>query len=853
MPPFDGAAFGKDIVTQVKKYVETVTAPLLKEIAVLRTELETVKSVDHSPAIAQAVGEILVLRLNDTANDVETRVRSALPDVATLVRDAFADTISGMPSLDDIKIAAVTELKPVLATMLVEAVQEIPVPKDGRDGRSIKKVELSAAGHLLVTTEEGGEETFTADLGLIVGQNGSSVDPEAVSKTVDEAVQKAVSAIRLPVDGIGIKTASLDANGSLKFVLSDDSEIDVGRVVGQDGINVDMKAVDASIHNAVNSLPKPVSVRSATINGMGELVFDLSNDDQLNVGLVVGKDADAEALFTLIEQTIAAIPVPQDGRGIKSAHIADNGGLVIEFTDGVKEQLGFVVGKDGQDSDSAAIMQSIGDLVASIPTPADGVGLVKFEMTEAGALVIHTSDGKTHDVGVIRGKDATEIDPIWVDTIISEKLVEALKQIPTPKDGVGIDNIELDAEKLIFTLTSGRTVDLGRVVGKDGVGFDIAEAQRFIAEKLIEEFNKLPVPTEGRGIKDVVIEDGSLRINFTDDSFKHVGFIVGKDADEVDLDAVKGWVTDEVTSQIKSIPVPENGKDGVGIVSIKVDKDELLVQLSTDEVINTGRVIFPGADGKDVDMDELAELIKAEIETMPKPENGVDGIGIKDAQVNENGEFVITFTNDEERKFLWPKALDAATVAKEAAALIPAPKDGADGADGVGVAGAMIDRDGELIVTNTLGQPFKLGRVVGKDADPVDENAIVSMVSKAVEALPKPVDGLDGVGFENMDVLFDEETKELVISGEVADTAKQWKLFLPVLVDRGVYSEKHGRYLKGDGVTFSGSFWIAQKETDSRPGEGNTDWRLSVKKGRDAKDIVKIVTNEPAPPIKLGD
>ncbi len=58
---------------------------------------------------------------------------------------------------------------------------------------------------------------------------------------------------------------------------------------------------------------------------------------------------------------------------------------------------------------------------------------------------------------------------------------------------------------------------------------------------------------------------------------------------------------------------------------------------------------------------------------------------------------------------------------------------------------------------------------------------------------------------------------------------------LPSLIDRGVF--KSGTvYERGDGVTFGGSFWIAQKQTEAKPGDGNQDWRLAVKRGRDGKD-----------------
>jgi hypothetical protein len=56
---------------------------------------------------------------------------------------------------------------------------------------------------------------------------------------------------------------------------------------------------------------------------------------------------------------------------------------------------------------------------------------------------------------------------------------------------------------------------------------------------------------------------------------------------------------------------------------------------------------------------------------------------------------------------------------------------------------------------------------------------------------------------------------------------------LPTIVDRGVWTEKD--YIKGDGVTWAGNFWIAQKSTTDKPGDSDA-WRLAVRKGRDGKD-----------------
>lgn len=165
------------------------------------------------------------------------------------------------------------------------------------------------------------------------------------------------------------------------------------------------------------------------------------------------------------------------------------------------------------------------------------------------------------------------------------------------------------------------------------------------------------------------------------------------------------------------------------------------------------------------------------------------------------------------------------------------------------VSGAFIDRQGELVVTLTNGEAKKLGAVVGRDGENVNVETVKALVKAEVDAIPRPKDGLDGVNFDDMDINFDTESKELLITAVRGENAKQWKFFVPMLTDQGVYKEGTD-YLKSDGVTFGGSFWIAQKDTSAKPGT-NEDWRLAVKKGRDGKDR-PVEPKGPSNSVELG-
>lgn len=156
-------------------------------------------------------------------------------------------------------------------------------------------------------------------------------------------------------------------------------------------------------------------------------------------------------------------------------------------------------------------------------------------------------------------------------------------------------------------------------------------------------------------------------------------------------------------------------------------------------------------------------------------------------------------------------------------------KDGADGRDGADVVELLIDRDGALVATLSNGRTKTLGPVVGKDGAP-GHNGVDGAPGK---------DGRDGLGFDDLDLVENEAGVFLRFArGEVV---KEFRL--PIVTDRGVYREGH--YRKGDGVTWAGSFWIAQDDTAEKPDSGK-GWRLAVKRGRDGRDGTMKADNGPA-------
>jgi collagen type III alpha len=95
-------------------------------------------------------------------------------------------------------------------------------------------------------------------------------------------------------------------------------------------------------------------------------------------------------------------------------------------------------------------------------------------------------------------------------------------------------------------------------------------------------------------------------------------------------------------------------------------------------------------------------------------------------------------------------------------------------------------------------------------------------------------DGRDGLSLEDFDFTSEDGGRKLVLTLSRGDTVIRKVAPTDIVLDRGVWRE--GQYQKGDGVTCSGSFFIAQRETNAKPETLDCGWRLAVKRGRDGKD-----------------
>lgn len=135
-------------------------------------------------------------------------------------------------------------------------------------------------------------------------------------------------------------------------------------------------------------------------------------------------------------------------------------------------------------------------------------------------------------------------------------------------------------------------------------------------------------------------------------------------------------------------------------------------------------------------------------------------------------------------------------------------------------------------------------------------NAALVGVQRALEEIrtlarlpgPQGPAGRDGFGFDDLSVV--ETDKGWMIRFKRGEDVVDFRL--PIMIYQGVFMDGK-TYRRGDTVTWGGSLWHCDSETDDKPDGtgGGKSWRLAAKRGRDGKD--GILKDPPkGGPVKVG-
>ncbi|BEM76400.1 hypothetical protein SME38J_05030 [Serratia marcescens] len=326
-------------------------------------------------------------------------------------------------------------------------------------------------------------------------------------------------------------------------------------------------------------------------------------------------------------------------------------------------------------------------------------------------------------------------------------------------------------------------------------------------------------------------------------------------------DAYPAMIEKAIKDAVAALPPPQDGK------SITVEDVRPLLETLVDTAVK--RLPMP-QDGKDADPAMIEKAIKDAVAALPPPQDG------KSITVEDVRPLLETLVDTAVKRLPMPqdgKDADPAMIKKaikDAVAALPPPQDGK----------SITVEDVRPLLETLVDAAVKRLPVPqdGKDADPA---VIEKAVKEAVAAIPKPESGKPGrdalqleiapnideaksyprgtyathngglwrafektSGLRGWECLVDgvaaidvTQTQERIFSVSVtraSGIAEEKTFTLPHMIYRGIFNSDRV-YQPGDTVTWGGSLWLCEAETQDKPGSSNAKgWILAVKRGRDA-------------------
>lgn len=317
---------------------------------------------------------------------------------------------------------------------------------------------------------------------------------------------------------------------------------------------------------------------------------------------------------------------------------------------------------------------------------------------------------------------------------------------------------------------------------QDGHSVTVAELEPVIASEVARMVARaveaLPKPADGKSVtpdelRPVIAELVLLGID-KELASREAKVMPQKPIAQVEVD-VEARLRAFVAEMVGALPPAPPGRDA---------DPEVVRGMVKEAVAAAVAALPPASPGKDADMSVVAKMVADAVAAIPRPAAG------KDADPD----------------------LMRAEIAKLVTA-IPKPQDGK----------SVTAEEVAPILQQSLEGLF------AKWALDV-ERRFNDQAQRAIENIPKPKDGVDGFSLEDLEIEHDGE-RTLTLRFKSGHLVREKSFRIDSLIDRGVWRE--GTYEKGDGVTWAGSFWIAQRSTQSKP-QTDDSWRLAVKKGRDA-------------------
>ncbi|SSF81217.1 Carbohydrate binding domain [Klebsiella pneumoniae] len=306
-----------------------------------------------------------------------------------------------------------------------------------------------------------------------------------------------------------------------------------------------------------------------------------------------------------------------------------------------------------------------------------------------------------------------------------------------------------------------------------------------------------------------------------------------QDGKSVMPEDVRPLLQELVTAAVGEIPVPRDGKD----------YDPAVLKQAVDDAV---AALPPAQDGKSVTPEDvrplLQELVTAAVGEIPVPRDGKDYDPAVLKQAVDDA--VAALPPAQDGKSVTPEDVRPLLQELVTAAVgeIPVPRDGKDYDPAVlkqavddAVAALPPAQDGRDALQLEI-QPF------------IDEGKSYSRGSYATHngGLWRAYEKTHGMrgwecivdGVSDVDISMNGQRNFIVTVNRASGASEKKSFDIPTMVYRGVF-KSGDEYLPGDTVTWGGSLWHCDEQTQDKPGEtGSKGWTLAAKRGRDGRGKV---------------
>lgn len=362
--------------------------------------------------------------------------------------------------------------------------------------------------------------------------------------------------------------------------------------------------------------------------------------------------------------------------------------------------------------------------------------------------------------------------PEDLDAIVAQKAADAVAALPVTKDGKDVDTEVLEGKVTDAVAKAVAALPAPR----DGASVSLDDVKPFLAEQVKAAVDAIPRP---------------------------------KDGESADMEALRA----ELARMVAELPQPEPGKsftldDALPLIdritgeirAAAVRESAALSQVAAESIKSLDEAVASlrqPEDGKSVTVDDVEPMLRQLVSQLPAPK---DGVSVTAEDVQPMIEEMVG-------------AAVSAALAKAIDAL-PVPKDGEPGRNAL---------DLEILPSIDESRSYPRGTYATHKGG-VWRTFQTTEGMRGWECI---VDGVAEQAVEQVD-----ERSFVLVSRKSSGAELRTAIAIPSLIDRGVYKAESA-YQAGDGTTWAGSYWIAQKDAPiGKPGEPGSDgWRLAVKKG----------------------